>query len=174
MAAGSLPCLTFSWIRINAALAPSLLSQIGLTQEAGASNDNVAFFSNIVTLSPASTQPVIDWRVMQATLPSTPLPYSEPSAVTCPSGSGAGRKMLLSTSHTTGSHASHIGETSRPSVSLSSGGAAGDGFPTASRQLRQTPQGRNPDGSCPIFPDDSPWHMDVTQLPVGVESVTFS
>ena len=145
-------------------------------QEVGAPNTNLTIANNIVVLSANSTMPMVEWHVLQGSMASLPSPFYAPnSSFPTASSPAVGRRMLRTS-------------TTAAAMSRAISGALADGggnngllnrqqlprrklqstplpFAAAAQNLAGT-QGRNPDGSCPNFPDSNPWHVDVTQLPV--------
>lgn len=115
---------------------------------------------------------MVEYRIMAGTMPSAPPAFFNPNG-TC------SRRLLRGTalhasqpSHTSGRSGRHntADMTSHPGM-LSTPSAV-------RRALLQTSttagsQGRNPDGSCPTFPDTNLWHLDVSQLPVHPNSASI-
>ncbi len=155
-------------------LSPKVIS---LTQEVAAPNRNINFYNNIVT------QPqgiMVEYRVMQATL-GDPASFTAPSTASCPGVPmrrtlrGIGSSLELGSSDapqaaSSSSDAAEPSELSEPS-SRSGRKLSATSLPWALAWVnRPGTKGRNADGSCPVFPDDNAWHMDVRNLPVHPRS----
>ncbi len=142
--------------------------------QTAAPNRNITFSNNICRLAQASLAPVVEVRTMQATLPA----YTPTAVLPNSSGCASGRRIMLSEMTTTNGILSEsiFGE----------GGVDAGSSVNARRSLLQTSlpfitAARNlpgsaskaPDGSCPVFPSNSPWQQDISQMPVHSRSTSI-
>ncbi|KAG2445606.1 hypothetical protein HXX76_000217 [Chlamydomonas incerta] len=163
-------------------LSPKLLSPL---LEVAAPNLNITFKNNIVVLGgPALATLVVEARIMQASLLTRALNASLPqlqspnttatNATGCPAvGTGtntstaAGRRHRHLLRAAAGEadvldHEHLVLARHRPSHRRQLGG-----MPFAEAYINAPgEQGRNADGSCPLFPRDHAWHQDVRALPL--------
>ncbi|GIL52654.1 hypothetical protein Vafri_8455 [Volvox africanus] len=149
--------------------------QLGPTLTTGPPNTNITFKNNIITLGgPVIANLMVEARIMQGTILNKYLTGTAPNG-TC----------LAALHHRRALRALMAAAKTADIVSTAadfSEGKLKDSRPNDRRQLAQaqafansylnTPGevGRNPDGSCPIFPPDNAWHLDVTSLAVHPNS----
>lgn len=112
-------------------------------------NRNISMANNIFTLGapPNSNFPMVEARIMQGTVANDALAFPPIFPGGAYSGNCSGEKTvnrLLTTKM-------GVAEKEKKKVSAQA----------ATRVIV-----RNADGSCQQFPEDNPWHMDVTKLPV--------
>lgn len=170
--------------------------QLSPTTEVGPPNVNVTFANNIVTLAPpggaTGSGPrtlMVEARLLTATLPTKALPYN------LPAGTCTARRLSAATEaqdedgnqlQQQGPGLAQLSARQRRQAMMQQQQHADQRLEGPRRQLQQSggsfvwnfvnapgEQGRNADGSCPLFPDSHPWHMDVRQLPVDPRSETI-
>ncbi|KAG2501539.1 hypothetical protein HYH03_000046 [Edaphochlamys debaryana] len=173
-------------------VSPKLLSPF---QETAAPNTNITFTNNIITLGgDPSARLMVEARIMQAGMAPQRLPDPTPPAATCPArrhhrrllrgllgGAAAAAGLEVTPRPDGGAHAAVAGAGPGAADAVAvEGVGASDGGALAGAARRELAglafaqstvdapgeQGRNADGSCPMFPDDNWWHLDVTALPV--------
>ncbi|GLI68052.1 hypothetical protein VaNZ11_012347 [Volvox africanus] len=149
--------------------------QLGPTLTTGPPNTNITFKNNIITLGgPVTANLMVEARIMQATVLNKYLTGTVPNG-TCPAALHHRRvlRALMAAAKTADivSTAAAFSEgqleASRPNDrrELAQAQSFADSYLNAPGEV-----GRNPDGSCPIFPPDNAWHLDVTSLPVHPNS----
>ncbi|KXZ43751.1 hypothetical protein GPECTOR_81g201 [Gonium pectorale] len=153
--------------------------QTGPASEAGAPNTNITFRNNIVVLGGASNL-LVEARTMQGSVVNKPPLELNPPAGTCPAaaaaGSGHHRRLLRGLADGTSGRSVDSANAASADVSAASAGSGrrqlqGQPLPFAAAFVAAPgEQGRNPDGSCPLFPADHAWHQDVSSLPVHPNS----
>ncbi|EFJ49544.1 hypothetical protein VOLCADRAFT_89861 [Volvox carteri f. nagariensis] len=165
--------------------------QLGPTLAVGPPNTNITFRNNIVTLrGPASARLMVEARILQGSIANKQLVATPPNG-TCPaSGAGAiGRRILrmaLPDDDDDGDNGAAASVRVQVRPATESGGGGGMAWRAWRQQQRRQlasfadaylsapgEAGRNPDGSCPIFPPDNAWHQDVSSLPVHPDSDTI-
>ncbi len=124
-----------------------------------------------MTLAPTASSLLVEARIMQASMPNKRLNLTLPAA-TCPARHLAHhhhhRRQLraahttTATSDTANTHQQLLDSPKRRQLA---GLSFANAFVNAPGE-----QGRNPDGSCPLFPADHAWRMDVSGLPLHPNS----
>ncbi|KAG2434080.1 hypothetical protein HXX76_007808 [Chlamydomonas incerta] len=153
--------------------------QLGPTWETGAPNTNITFKNNVVTLGGDATATLmVESRLMQGSTYNRQLSLNPPAG-TCParrlasasySSSGSSRRLLRATA--TAAAAGASGATAGgSSLQQQRRRLLSTGLPFA-KAMQDAPgeQGRNADGSCPLYPATHAWHQDVSSLPVHPNS----
>jgi parallel beta-helix repeat protein len=116
-------------------------------------NENIVISGNLIQSGGSLSLPMIESRVMQASVNSVAWPPLFPTE-----SNNCTSRRLSSTSRP--QHLRKESQRIHDKVKLSS-----VPFP-----LPTGTQGRNSDGTCPQFPDDNLWHLDVSSLPVHPNS----
>ncbi|PNH08902.1 hypothetical protein TSOC_004508 [Tetrabaena socialis] len=152
-------------------LSPKLL---GPTQEVAAPNTNITFKNNIVVLGGGADNKLMDEaRIMQGTILNKQLAVSFPNS-TCPlvghhhrmlRGLVGERAAAVATATTAAAIVAPDDASDRAIRRQLVGQSFADAYVKAPGE-----QGRNPDGSCPMFPADHAWHRDVSLMPVHPNS----
>ena len=128
-------------------------------------NKNITLKNNVIVASSLQPNlPIIEARIMQATVPFVSSPPLLPNNSIC---SNTSTHRVLTNNDVEGS--------------ISPAYYSNDEFRVQRRRLMGQPfavavatmpgsQGRNKDGSCPIFPSNNLWHLDVRSLPAHPNS----
>ncbi|KAG2453896.1 hypothetical protein HYH02_002102 [Chlamydomonas schloesseri] len=168
--------------------------QLGPTWEVGAPNTNITFKNNVVTLGgDASSTLMVESRLLQGSTYNRQLALNAPAG-TCPARRLAAASSSASSTSLRGGAAPQGRRMLRAAAAAAAATATISADPTGGiqqqqhyrrrqRQLLSTglpfakamqdatgEQGRNPDGSCPLYPATHAWHQDVSSLPVHPNS----
>ncbi|GFR50017.1 hypothetical protein Agub_g12167, partial [Astrephomene gubernaculifera] len=153
--------------------------QIGPASEVGPPNTNITFKNNIVTLPPGTfLRFVVQARILQGSLVNLKLNISRPTG-TCT----AARRQLRGMTQVWQEDPLAPAATAAPGSRAVRSELVVEETGAVVRRRSLLPlsftdpytkatgvQGRNADGSCPVFPDSSPWHQDVSGLSVHPRS----